>query len=73
MENYIIEKMDEINAKNNHEKDMRLIDERMGERKCNHEKEMKDMDYKHEIDKIELEYMKVKDDEKNEFIAQLFW
>ncbi len=25
------------------------------------------------IDKIELEYMKVKDDEKNEFIAQLFW
>jgi hypothetical protein len=48
-------KMDEINAKNNHEKDMRLIDERMGERKCNHEKEMKDMDYKHEIDKIELE------------------
>ena len=48
-------KVDEINAKNNHEKDMRLIDERMDKQKCNHEKEMKDMDYKHEIDKIELE------------------
>ena len=25
------------------------------------------------IDKLELEYMKVKEDENNEFIAQLFW
>ena len=25
------------------------------------------------IDKIELEYMKVKEDENNEFITQLFW
>mgnify|MGYP007069962379 CR=1 FL=1 len=46
--------IDEINAKNNHEKDIRLIDERMNKQKCDHEKEMKDMDHKHEIEKIKV-------------------